>query len=85
MTIKTPPNPSSSRDEITPRLKRTFWYGTMALAAVALTSALVYSVNRVTFRALLQGREVSRIARDASSLAIEREAGIRGYLLSHDA
>ncbi|HEY8166280.1 MAG TPA: response regulator, partial [Gemmatimonadaceae bacterium] len=47
--------------------------------------ALVYSVNRVTFRALLQGREVSRIARDASSLAIEREAGIRGYLLSHDA
>jgi two-component system cell cycle sensor histidine kinase/response regulator CckA len=84
VTTKPLSNPAHPRDEITPRLRRTFWYGTIALVAVALTCGLLYSVNRATYRALLQGREVSRIARDAQSLSFERESGIRGFLLSHD-
>jgi two-component system cell cycle sensor histidine kinase/response regulator CckA len=81
---KTPPHPTNARDEITPRLHRTFWYGTIALAALGLTCLLLYAVNRGTLRALLQGREVSRIGREAQGLATDRESGVRGFLLSHD-
>jgi two-component system, cell cycle sensor histidine kinase and response regulator CckA len=74
--------PPLDRNEVVPRLRRAFLTGTIALVAVALTFAGMSASHHAVWRWVLQSREVSRIAREASALATDRETGFRGFLLS---
>jgi PAS domain S-box-containing protein len=64
------------------RLRRAFWIGAGALTAVALSFVFLAWLNRQDFKLVLESQETTRIAREARSLAIDRETGIRGYLLT---
>ena len=65
-----------------PRLRRAFLAGSLALVAIALTFAGLSAANQAGRRWVRQSREISRIARTARSLANDREASLRGFLLS---
>ena len=71
-------------DDMTRLLRRLTWWSLAALALVGLTiGAFILSQSRAQ-QAFLEKREISRIARTAAALAIDRETGIRGYELTHD-
>jgi PAS domain S-box-containing protein len=74
----------SARPEVLGPLRRAFWAGILALLVVAASlTVLAVGQARSTER-VLHGREVARTAREALGLALDRETGLRGYLLSHD-
>ena len=70
--------------EMTRLLRRLVWFSLAASLMIAGTMGTFYILERDTRQALLETREVSRIARTAASLATDRETGIRGYQLTHD-
>jgi two-component system cell cycle sensor histidine kinase/response regulator CckA len=51
--------------------------------AVALSFMALAWLNHTSFALLLDSQETGRVARESRTLAIDRETGIRGYLLSH--
>jgi PAS domain S-box-containing protein len=53
-----------------------------ALTAVAATVSATYVANSRARNAALASREVARLARQALSLAVDRQSGLRAYLLT---
>ena len=65
-------------------LRRTFWLSIAAIGAVGLSVVVVAFVQRDRDRWTQHSREVTRLARRAQLLAVDRETGVRGYLLTGD-
>jgi PAS domain S-box-containing protein len=65
-------------------LRRAFWIAGLALVGIAVTLGVLDAARARTEGWVLRSREVSRLARQALTLAIDRETGIRGYLLTGD-
>jgi signal transduction histidine kinase len=65
-------------------LRRTFWISSVAIAAIALTVIGVAMVQRATDQTSQASRELVATARRAELLALDRETGVRGYLLTGD-
>ena len=71
-----------AQSRLLPRLRRAFWIGAGALVALALTFALLSWLNHRGLELVLESQLTGRVAREARSLALDRETAIRGYLLS---
>jgi len=71
--------------EIIPRMRRVFWIGTICLLSVAVTVSFFYWLNTRSNQWVAQSQVIGRIARESRSLALDREAGIQGYILSGEA
>lgn len=69
---------------LVPLLRRTFWISFVAIAAIAVTVIAVAMVLRSRDRASDQSREVLAMARRAQILALDRETGLRGFLITGD-
>ena len=65
-------------------LDRATLIGGAALLAVAATSAGLYAAHRTRLRWVEHSRVVDRVAREALTLAVNRSAGVRAYLLTRD-
>jgi hypothetical protein len=65
-------------------LRRTYWTSVVAIATVAATVIVVAVVQRRSDRWTQHSREVVRISRQIALLALDRETGVRGFLLSGD-
>ncbi|MEO8193453.1 MAG: ATP-binding protein [Gemmatimonadales bacterium] len=76
--IKTP-----GQEGILPTLRRVFWLGAIALGAVALTFALLFWLNQRSLDLVVENQRTARIARETREFVVNREAAVRGYLLSH--
>jgi two-component system, cell cycle sensor histidine kinase and response regulator CckA len=76
----TPATPEETRSLV----RRAFWIAGLALVGVAVTFGVLDTTRAQTERWVLHSREVSRLARQALTLAIDQETGIRGYLLTRD-
>jgi PAS domain S-box-containing protein len=66
-------------------LRRAFWIGGLALLGIGVTLGVVDTARQRSERWVHQSRELARLARQALSLSIDRETGVRGYLLTGDA
>lgn len=69
---------------VIPLLRRTYW---LSIAAIAITAATVVAVafaQRKSEQRARHSREVTRMARRSQLLALDRETGVRGFLLSGD-
>ncbi|HVD61958.1 MAG TPA: ATP-binding protein [Gemmatimonadaceae bacterium] len=71
-----------NRNLLVPRLRRAFLTGSVALVAIALTIVGLGAAHRATWGWVLRARTVARIARDARTLAVDRETALRGFLIS---
>ena len=65
-------------------VRRLFGLGLLALGGVIATLSLIAIVQLVSRSEILQGRQVTLLARDINTLLIDRQAGVRGYLLTTD-
>jgi signal transduction histidine kinase len=65
-------------------LRRTYWISFIAIAAIALTVIAVAFAQRGRERWTQHSRDMARLARKAQLLALDRETGVRGFLLSGD-
>ena len=65
-------------------VRRLFGLGLLALGGVIATLSLIAIVQLVSRSEILQGRQVTLLARDVNTLLIDRQAGVRGYLLTTD-
>jgi len=74
--------PTLDRQHVVPRLRRAFLAGSIALIAVALTFFGLSAAHNASWKWVLRSRDLTRLARDARTLATDRETGLRGYLLS---
>ena len=73
-----------SDTQVVPLLRRTFWVSLVATAVIGVTVVAVTLAQRDASREADQSREIVRKARRAQLLALDRETGVRGYLLSGD-
>jgi PAS domain S-box-containing protein len=71
-------------DETRSLLRRLFWVAGLALLGVAATFGVLDTTRARTERWVHHSRDVARLARQAQTLAIDRETSIRGYLLTRD-
>jgi two-component system cell cycle sensor histidine kinase/response regulator CckA len=71
-------------DETRSLLRRLFWIAGLALLGVAATFGVLDTTRARTERWVHHSRDVARLARQAQTLAIDRETSIRGYLLTRD-
>ncbi|HUQ82145.1 MAG TPA: ATP-binding protein [Gemmatimonadaceae bacterium] len=69
---------------LVPLLRRTFWISVAVIAAVALTVIVVAIAQRDREQWTQHSRAMARLARTAQLLALDRETGVRGFLLSGD-
>ncbi len=69
---------------VVPLLRRTFWGTLVATVVIAVTVVAVALAQVRAQQAALASREVVRKARRAQLLALNRESGVRGFLLSGD-
>jgi signal transduction histidine kinase len=65
-------------------LRRTYWLSVIAIAAIGATVVIVAMTQRSSDRWTQHSREVVRLARRAQLLALDRETGVRGFLLTGD-
>ena len=65
-------------------LRRTYWISLVTIAAIIATVVLVAAVQNDRERWTQHSREMMRLARRAQILALDRETGLRGYLISGD-
>jgi signal transduction histidine kinase len=65
-------------------LRRTYWISVAAIAAVGITVVAVAIAQRNKERWTQHSRDVVRIARRAQIFALDRETGVRGFLLTGD-
>jgi PAS domain S-box-containing protein len=65
-------------------IDRVFWIGVtgLLLAAAIVTGVVLW--DQRTREPTVRTRELARLAREVEKLAVDREAGLRGYLLSGD-
>ena len=70
------------QEAVLPRLRRAFWIGAFAVAGVGLTVGILGWLNQRGLALVLDAQQIGRLAREARNLAVEREAAIRGYLVS---
>ncbi len=70
--------------DMTRLLHRLTWWSLGAVALVGATVGAFFLSQSRAQQAFIEKREISRIARTAAALATDREAGIRGYQLTHD-
>ena len=75
-------NPAFNRDDVVPRLRKTFLWGAIGLVAIGLTFTGLSAANRASWQWVLRSRNVSRVARESRALATDRETSLRGFLLS---
>ncbi len=75
----------SERAEISKLIRRLMWFAGGALSFFAITVGAFYWLQHQAVRDLGHTREVARIGRTTAGLAIDRETGIRGYVITHDA
>ena len=71
--------------EMTRLLRRLVWFSLAAFLLVGASVTGFFFLERRAQRSYARKRDISRIARTAAALAIDRETGIRGYELTHDA
>ena len=69
---------------LVPLLRRTYWLSIAAIAAIASTVIVVALAQRNSDRWTQHSREVVRLSRRAQLLALDRETGVRGFLLTGD-
>jgi signal transduction histidine kinase len=65
-------------------LRRTFWVSFVAIAAIVVSVVVVALAQSKEDAWALHSRDVIRIARRAQLLALDRETGVRGFLLTGD-
>ena len=70
------------QEAVLPRLRRAFWIGALAVTGVGLTIGILGWLNQRSLTLVLDAQQTGRLAREARTLAVEREAAIRGYLVS---
>ena len=75
---------SSTREATIRTLVRATRGAGLALVAIAVTAAGLTLAERRAASWVLHGREVARLARNALTLAVDQETGLRGYLLTRD-
>ena len=74
--------PTIGRETFLPRLRRAFMLGAIGIVAVGLSFALFSWLNQRSVSLVMESQRTGRIAREARNLVLDRETGIRGYLLS---
>jgi len=65
-------------------VRRLFGLGLLALGGVILTLTLIVVVQLMSRSQILEGRQVTLLAREVHTLLLDRQAGVRGYLLTTD-
>ncbi len=65
-------------------VRRLFGLGLLALGGVIVTLTLIAIVQLMSRSQILQGRQVTLLARDVNTLLLDRQSGVRGYLLTTD-
>ncbi|HET7456783.1 MAG TPA: CHASE3 domain-containing protein [Gemmatimonadaceae bacterium] len=63
---------------------RAFWLAVAALVALGATTLGLGAARAESERWVAHSNEVGRVAREATLLAVDRETGVRGYLITHD-
>jgi signal transduction histidine kinase len=74
----------AGRPPLEPLVRRAFWTAIVGVAAVAALAGALALVHRGAERWVHHSREVSRVARQALTLGVDRETALRGYLLTRD-
>jgi signal transduction histidine kinase len=69
---------------LVPLLRRSYWISFVTIAAIIVTVVAVAAVQNDRERWTQHSREMMRLARKAQILALDRETGLRGYLISGD-
>ncbi|MGH7647354.1 MAG: CHASE3 domain-containing protein, partial [Gemmatimonadaceae bacterium] len=65
-------------------VRRLFGLGLLALGGVIATLSLIVIVQLASRSQILAGRQALLLARDVNTLLLDRQAGVRGYLLAGD-
>jgi PAS domain S-box-containing protein len=65
-------------------VRRLFGLGLLALGGVIATLSLIVVVQLASRREILRGRQALLLARDVNTLLLDRQAGVRGYVLTAD-
>ena len=65
-------------------MRRAYRLGALGLLVIALTIVALGMLERNLLRSIYDSRELMRLARHARLLAVDRETGVRGYLLTGD-
>ena len=65
-------------------VRRLFGLGLLALGGVIVTLTLIAVVQLMSRSQILQGRQVTLLAREVNTLLLDRQSGVRGYLLTTD-
>jgi PAS domain S-box-containing protein len=81
---KSPGTARAAQEEAFSLLRRVFWVAGLALLAVAATFGVLDTARTRTQRWVHHSRDVARLAHRGLTLAIDREGGIHGYLLTGD-
>jgi signal transduction histidine kinase len=69
---------------LVPLLRRTLWISIVTIGAIGLSVLAVAIAQRSRDRWTQHSRDVVRLARRAQLLAVDRETGVRGFLLTGD-
>ena len=75
---------SLDRANVLAVVRRLFGLGLLALGGVIATLSLILVVQLLSRSQILQGRQVTLLAREVNTLLLDRQAGVRGYLLTMD-
>lgn len=65
-------------------IDRAFWLAIGALVALGATSLALGALRRGTEARVRHSREVGRLTREVALLAVDRETGVRGWLITRD-
>src|SRR5690348_2690417 len=60
-------------------VRRLFGLGLLALSGVIVTLSLIAVLQLVSRSQILEGRQVTLLAREVNTLLLDRQAGVRGY------
>jgi signal transduction histidine kinase len=84
LRIRAVDDPAMENTGIVPLLRRTYWLSFITIAAIIVTVVAVALAQSNRERWTQHSREMMRIARSTQILALNRETGVRGYLISGD-
>ncbi|HEV2179458.1 MAG TPA: response regulator, partial [Gemmatimonadaceae bacterium] len=65
-------------------VRRLFGLGILALGGVIATLSIIVVVQLASRRQIVRGRQEVLLARDVNTLLLDRQAGVRGYVLTGD-
>ncbi|HEV2180301.1 MAG TPA: CHASE3 domain-containing protein, partial [Gemmatimonadaceae bacterium] len=72
------------RERVRAVVRRLFGLGILALGGVIATLSIIVVVQLASRRQILRGRQEVLLARDVNTLLLDRQAGVRGYVLTGD-